>query len=66
MSLCVVCGGSNPDAGNICSYHLSTEDNWAVGNRIMCDFVHRAIVPPRLAPAERGEVEIEVFELSAS
>lgn len=65
MRLCAVCGGSNPDAGNICSYHCSTEEGWAVGNRIMCDFVHRAIVPSRLAPAERDEVEIEVLELSA-
>ena len=56
MSLCIVCGGSNPDRVDMCSYHCTTEDGWAAGNRIMCDFVHRAIVPPRLAPAERDEI----------
>jgi hypothetical protein len=30
-------------------------DDWAVANRIMCDFFHRKKVPPRLAPPERDD-----------
>jgi hypothetical protein len=30
-------------------------DDWAVANRIMCDFFHRKKVPPRLAQAERDD-----------
>jgi len=62
MSLCIVCGGSSPDQGEMCSYHVTTEESWSVGNRIMCDFLHRAIVPPRLAVDDR-EVIVEDEEL---
>jgi hypothetical protein len=59
MSICAVCVQSSPDAGNLCPYHVSAEDGWAVANRIMCDFVHRAIVPQRLAPEDREAVAVE-------
>jgi hypothetical protein len=59
MSLCVVCVQSSPGAGSLCPYHVSSEQDWAVANRIMCDFVHRAIVPRRLAPADRDAVAVE-------
>jgi hypothetical protein len=29
--------------------------DWAAENRIMCDFIHRGIVPPRLPAAERAD-----------
>jgi hypothetical protein len=39
----------------ICPYHFAREErDWATGNRIICDFVHRGVVPaapPRLAVA---------------
>lgn len=42
--------------GAFCSHHASDQaDQWALSNRIMCDFFHRGIVPPRLPVAERGE-----------
>ena len=62
MSLCIVCGGTNPDRPGICAYHMSADDGWAAGNRIMCDFVHRAIVPKRLAVDDRDPV-LEDLEL---
>jgi hypothetical protein len=41
---------------------MSADDGWAAGNRIMCDFVHRAIVPKRLAVDDRDPV-LEDLEL---
>ena len=72
MSLCAVCVQSSADANGLCPYHVSTDDGWAVANRIMCDLVHRAVVPRRLPPHERDQVEIitddegEVVVLAAS
>jgi len=48
MSLCALCGLATSDTG-ICSHHFGPYGegtDWATGNRIMCDFVHRGIVPP--------------------
>jgi hypothetical protein len=58
MSFCVLCGASGPDDGNICSYHFVTDARWADANRIVCDFVHRGIVPVRLPPAQRDEITV--------
>jgi hypothetical protein len=30
-------------------------DDWAIANRIMCDFFHRGKVPPRLPQGERDD-----------
>jgi hypothetical protein len=30
-------------------------DDWAVANRIMCDFFHRKKLPPRLTQNERDD-----------
>jgi hypothetical protein len=45
MSLCVVCRSPCPDGSALCPHHHWTpDDRWAVGNRIVCDFLHRGIV----------------------
>ena len=48
MTLCAYCG--YPTRGAWCGHHANAPDepNWATGNRIMCDFVHRGIVAPAL------------------
>jgi hypothetical protein len=48
MSLCPYCGHTTFGPGPLCVYHTTgaDHDDWARGNRIMCDFVHRGIVPP--------------------
>jgi hypothetical protein len=52
MSLCALCAQPTLDGDDVCVFHLCGHgDEWATGNRIMCDFVHRGIVPP--APCER-------------
>jgi hypothetical protein len=40
----------------LCPHHHGHGDHeWAVGNRIMCDFFHRRRVPRRLPKAERDD-----------
>ena len=56
MSLCIVCGQSNPDRESFCSFHVNSEEDWAAANRIFCDLVHRAIVPRRLPACDRDAV----------
>ena len=46
-SLCALCGvsvyGSNLA---ICPYHFGGgPEDWAAGNRVFCDFMHRGVVP---------------------
>lgn len=48
MNLCAYCGYPTLDDG-MCAYHAvgqgaSDLDNWANGNRVMCDFIHRGIL----------------------
>jgi hypothetical protein len=54
MSLCVLCAQPTLGPGNIYDYHMYAHgDDWAAANRIMCDFLHRGVVPP--APCERDD-----------
>jgi len=47
VTLCAFCRQPTHDSGDLCTYHNSgQEDDWAAGNRIMCNFVHRGIVSP--------------------
>lgn len=58
MALCASCGLQlllEDDAG-LHSHHYCVEgDDWAIANRIMCDFFHRKKIPPRLPQTERGD-----------
>jgi len=56
MSLCASCGLQlSGDAGLCPHHHCVYGDDWAVANRIMCDFFHRRKVPPRLAQTDRDD-----------
>lgn len=49
---CALCGIKesllNPFDGEICKHHADVyPDSWAIGNRILCDFFHRSIIPKR-------------------
>jgi hypothetical protein len=56
MSLCAACGFPLTDDSALCSHHHAIYgDDWAEANRIMCNFLHRGKVPPRLGPAERED-----------
>ncbi len=53
-SLCSVCGQRVVGNVALCARHAAVStDSWAVGNRILCDFLHRGIAPPRLRAADR-------------
>lgn len=54
MSLCVACGLALAGDADFCPHHQTGyAEDWAVGNRIMCDFVHRKWIPPSPLPNER-------------
>lgn len=56
---CVSCGTANPSCALLCLHHVQgVGDDFAPNNRAMCNFVHRKIEPPRLAPADREEPAI--------
>jgi hypothetical protein len=62
VSLCAHCGQPGDERGDLCASHtFGGGDDWAMGNRIMCDFVHRGIVS--LAPRELTDTSIEVLSL---
>jgi len=53
MSRCAQCGFPTlaPDA--LCQHHAGGHaDDWAAGNRMICDFLHRGVVSS--APREKG------------
>jgi len=59
MSLCVQCGYPTVGAGDMCAHHVdSRADDWAMGNRIMCDFLHRGLVS---LPSERRAAARSIF-----
>jgi hypothetical protein len=56
VSLCASCGLQLTGDASLCPHHHCVYgDDWAVANRIMCDFFHRGKIPPRLAQTERDD-----------
>ena len=57
VSLCASCGLNNPNEVELCPHHHAFDDSrdWATANRLMCDLLHRHIVPRRLTEAERDD-----------
>jgi hypothetical protein len=56
MSLCAQCAQPTLTERDLCVHHLHLyphADDWAAGNRIMCNFVHRGIMLP--ATRERSD-----------
>lgn len=57
MALCTICGLAITDETGCCPHHLfDKEKEWPLYNKAMCDQIHRGIVPVRLPPGERGEI----------
>jgi hypothetical protein len=62
MSWCGYCGAEVQGDEAICPYHHSgLGDNWAEGNRLMCDFFHRRRIPPRLPEDQRRADPFWIF-----
>ena len=56
MTLCIACGSVTYNGRDFCDHHVRGEaDNWAGGNRLLCDLLHRGVPIPRLPLAERLE-----------
>ena len=63
MSLCALCAQPTLTERDLCVYHLYPHaDDWAAGNRIMCDLVHRGIVPAA-TPERTDALELLVESL---
>lgn len=55
MTLCAACG-LGTTAGELCPrHHIVYGDDWAAANRLLCDFLHRGKVPPRLSATDRED-----------
>lgn len=53
MIRCTSCGLQLSAGEALCpSHHSLYGDDWASANRIMCNFFHRGIVPPRLQESD--------------
>jgi len=55
---CILCGSINWGTilNPMCAHHSAGyDDTWHLGNKIMCDFLHRGMVPKRLPESERSE-----------
>jgi hypothetical protein len=57
VSLCASCRITTHGDAGLCPHHHGGHGghDWAVANRIMCDFFHRQRVPRRLPEAERED-----------
>ena len=67
MSLCAQCAQPTLGPGEFCAFHTAgqTED-WAAGNRLMCDFLHRGIVPPTPPDVADPSIEMPVDTLEVA
>jgi len=67
VSPCAQCGQPAFDSGGLCTYHDSGHgDDWAEGNRIMCDFLHRGIASSGPAELVARSIELLVDRLEAA
>jgi len=67
VSLCAQCGQPTFGPAGLCTYHDSGHgDDWAAGNRIMCDFLHRRIVSSGPAELLARSMELLVDRLEAA
>src|SRR2546425_1508853 len=56
MGLCAFCGHPTGDPGSMCGHHSAGHgDDWARGNRLMCDLFHRGITSVTPHEVDRRE-----------
>ena len=61
MSRCSYCGDTLGDSGGLCPHHTAISDSeWAIENRMMCDFIHRGIVASATYEHARAFDELEM------
>jgi hypothetical protein len=58
VSTCALCAVILTGEGELCTHHHTVKhDDWAAGNRVMCDFLHRKRIPP--PPVEDESICVE-------
>ena len=45
MRLCPLCGELTRVDEGVCPHHFAIDQEWAVRNRVFCDFLHRRVQP---------------------
>ncbi len=65
MNRCCACGIELSEAMTLCPHHHFHDAGWAATNRIMCELLHRGLVPPRVPPADREEEFCGCFQEAA-
>ena len=55
MNRCVLCGVELPGGHDVCRQHDHHDPGWAASNRIVCDLLHRGVIPSRLPAVNREE-----------
>ena len=66
MSLCASCGLQLAANTSLCPHHHAAHaDGWAEANRILCDFVHRGIVPRRVPLEAQRQADLEMDPMAA-
>jgi len=55
MNRCASCATELPRAMTLCVHHHFHDAGWAVTNRIMCDFIHRGLIPARVSALDRED-----------
>lgn len=54
--MCPTCGAETWGTRELCEHHLSPDTLECMGNRILCDLIHRGVEPKRLSAEDREEV----------
>jgi hypothetical protein len=55
MNRCALCGAEVSGAVNLCPNHHAQDLGWAATNRVMCNFLHRGALPPRVSAVDRSQ-----------
>lgn len=55
MNRCPSCAVELSDTLHLCPHHHGPDPAWAATNRVMCDLLHRGVVPARLRTGDRDE-----------
>jgi len=59
--ICASCGNDTLDDTDLCRSHPIMGDMlWAATNKLMCDFFHRHLIPPRV-PIEIEDPDLGPF-----
>lgn len=62
--MCPTCGAETWGTRELCEHHLSPDTLECMGNRILCDLIHRGVEPKRLSAEDREPQAFEDVEIA--